>query len=98
MPRGRLGARPLARGLGAIWLLTLIAGRVRRPRAVAAVVAAWLVIPGVPPLPSPALDIAVRLVGQLGMVALSVWAVLAPASGADQSAAAAGNGARIHCS
>ena len=61
--------------LGALWLLTLFAARARRPREVALIVVAWIVIPGGPPLSSAPWDIALRFIGQLAMIALSVYGV-----------------------
>ncbi|MGZ3425655.1 MAG: glycosyltransferase family 87 protein, partial [Polyangia bacterium] len=71
-------------GVGALWLLTLLAARVRRAREVVLIVLAWLVIPGIPPLARAAPDIAVAFVGQLAMVAVALVALRArPAAALD---------------
>jgi hypothetical protein len=70
---------PLAPGIyvsvGALWLLVLVAARVRRKRDVALIVLAMLIVPGPPPLPDPVVDIAVAFVGQAIMVAVAVACV-----------------------
>jgi hypothetical protein len=62
-------------GFGALWLLTLLAARVERPRDVALVVLGFVLIPGGPPLPSRAADVAVALIGQILMIAIAFRAV-----------------------
>jgi hypothetical protein len=64
--------------VGVLWLLTLLAARARRKRDVAAIVLLYFLIPGIPPLPSAAVDIALRLLGQAAMILLSLYAVWRP--------------------
>jgi hypothetical protein len=70
---------PLAPGIyvsiGAVWLLTLFAARFHRPRDIAFVAIAFLILPGPPKLPSAPIDIAVALAGQLIMLAVAGRAV-----------------------
>lgn len=62
--------------VGAIWLLMLLLARFHRPRDIALGVLAFLLIPGPPRMPNPPLDIALVFVGQLIMVAVSLFAVM----------------------
>jgi hypothetical protein len=73
---------PLAPGvyvsIGAVWLLTLFAARFHRPRDIAFVAIAFLILPGSPRLPSAPVDIAVALAGQFIMLAVAGRAVWGP--------------------
>jgi hypothetical protein len=61
----------------ALWLLALGAGELRgRPGAIAALVGAWVVIGGLPPLGSPQATIVGWMVGQLIAMAIAFWIVL----------------------
>jgi hypothetical protein len=74
---------PLAPGVyvsvGALWLLTLFAARVCRARGVILIALGFLIIPGLPPLPSAPVDIALAFAGQLMMLAIAFRAVWGPA-------------------
>jgi hypothetical protein len=62
--------------VGGIWLLMLLSARFHRPRDIALVALAFLLMPGPPRMPNPALDIALVFIGQALMFALSVFAVV----------------------
>jgi hypothetical protein len=64
--------------VGAAWALTLVAARARSAGAVALVVVAWLLVEGYPPLPSPAVDMAVGLLEQVAIIAVLAVALRAP--------------------
>jgi hypothetical protein len=71
---------PLAPGIyvaiGGVWLLILLATRFHRPRDIALIVIAFLILPGPPRLPSATADVLVALAGQIVMLAVafrSVW-------------------------
>jgi alpha-1,2-mannosyltransferase len=59
-----------------LWTLTLLP--TRRPRAVVAVVLAWLVISGGPPLPTPQPELLVYMFAQALTIAVAALAVLRP--------------------
>jgi hypothetical protein len=75
---------PLAPGVyvsvGALWLLTLFAARIRRAREVVFIVLAFLIIPGLPPIASAPVDVALAFAGQFMMLAIAFRAVWGPPS------------------
>jgi alpha-1,2-mannosyltransferase len=70
---------PLAPGIyvavGALWLLTLFAARVRRSRDILFIALAFLIIPGGPPLQSAPVDVAIASIGQGLMLVIAFRAV-----------------------
>jgi len=63
-------------GAPALWLLALVAVDARSRWAIASVVAVWLCIGGLPPLPGPEATIVLWMTGQAAMLALCFWTVL----------------------
>jgi hypothetical protein len=71
--------------LSLLWLLTLLAGEIRgRTSWVVAVVVAWLLIMGTPPLTG-ATEFVVSALGQLAGLVVCGWALLAPSPAASDA-------------
>jgi Glycosyltransferase family 87 len=79
--------------ISVLWLLSLLAGEVRRrPARAVALVVAWAAIMGPPPLEGP-VELVVGFLGQATGIVVCLWAVLGPRPGTEsvpQSALAAG--------